>query len=96
MGADALPSAGWTGLYDEPRSGTPRKIGDEPTAEIIGRTLEETQPDSTHWSLRSMARASGYAPSTIHRIWQAFGPQPHRPVGLERFHPNRIRASHRS
>ena len=29
-----------------------------------------------------MARASGYAPSTIHRIWQAFGLQPHRPVGL--------------
>ena len=25
-----------------------------------------------------MARASGYAPSTIHRIWQAFGLQPHR------------------
>ena len=25
-----------------------------------------------------MARAVGYAPSTIHRIWQAFGLQPHR------------------
>ena len=25
-----------------------------------------------------MARASGYAPSTIHRIWRAFGLQPHR------------------
>ena len=81
-GAGALPSAGWTGLYDEPCSGTPRKIGDERTAEIIGRTLEETQPDSTHWSLRSMARASGYAPSIIHQIWQAFSLQPHRPVGL--------------
>ena len=32
----------------------------------------------THWSLRSMARASGHAPSTIHRIWRAFGLQPHR------------------
>ena len=29
-------------------------------------------------SLRSMARASGHAPSTIHRIWRAFGLQPHR------------------
>ena len=83
MGAGALPSAGWTRLYDEPRSGTLRKIGDEQVAEIIGRTLEETQPDSTHWSLRSMARASGYAPSTIHWIWQAFGLQPHRPEGLK-------------
>jgi hypothetical protein len=25
-----------------------------------------------------MARATSYAPSTIHRIWQAFGLQPHR------------------
>ena len=29
-------------------------------------------------SLRTMARAVGYAPSTIHRIWRAFGLQPHR------------------
>jgi hypothetical protein len=29
-----------------------------------------------------MARAVGYAPSTIHRIWTAFGLQPHR---TERF-----------
>jgi transposase len=28
--------------------------------------------------LRSMARAVGYAPSTIHRIWKAFSLQPHR------------------
>ena len=66
------------GLYDEPRSGAPRKIGDEQVAAVIARTLEETPPGATHWSLRSMARASGYAPSTIHRIWQAFGLQPHR------------------
>lgn len=25
-----------------------------------------------------MAKAVGYAPSTIHRIWRAFGLQPHR------------------
>ena len=25
-----------------------------------------------------MARVTGYAPSTIHRIWRAFGLQPHR------------------
>ena len=88
LGADANTVGKWRrrfaergldGLYDEPRSGAPRKIGDEQITEIIGRTLEETPADGTHWSLRSMARASGYAPSTIHRIWQAFGLQPHRP-----------------
>ena len=66
------------GLYDEPRPGAPRRIGDDAVAETVRKTLEETPPDATHWSLRSMARASGYAPSTIHRIWQAFGLQPHR------------------
>ena len=33
---------------------------------------------ATHWSLHSMPRAVGYAPSTIHRIWRAFGLQPQR------------------
>jgi transposase len=66
------------GLYDEPRPGTPRKIGDEAIAETIRRTLETLPDGATHWSLRSMAKAVGYAPSTIHRIWRAFGLQPHR------------------
>src|SRR6266446_284433 len=66
------------GLHDEPRSGAPRQIGDEEIAETIRLTLETTPPDATHWSLRSMAAAVGHAPSTIHRIWQAFCLQPHR------------------
>jgi transposase len=66
------------GLYDEPRPGAPRQIGDEAITETIRRTLETTPADATHWSLRSMARAVGHAPSTIHRIWRAFGLQPHR------------------
>lgn len=66
------------GLRDEPRSGAPRQIGDDEIAETIRLTLETTPPDATHWSLRSMAAAVGHAPSTIHRIWQAFGLQPHR------------------
>ena len=66
------------GLYDEPRPGTPRKIGDQAIAETIRLTLETLPQGATHWSLRSMARVTGYAPSTIHDIWRAFGLQPHR------------------
>ena len=66
------------GFHDEPRSGAPRKIGEAQIAEVVTSALEETPPDGTDWSLRSMARAVRYAPSTIHRIWQAFGLQPHR------------------
>ena len=66
------------GLYDEPRPGTPRSISDDKIAETIRLTLETTPRNATHWSLRSMASAVGHAPSTIHRIWRAFGLQPHR------------------
>jgi transposase len=69
---------GVDGLHDEPRPGAPRGIGDDDVAETIRLTLETTPPNATHWSLRSMARAVGYAPSTIHRIWKAFSLQPHR------------------
>src|SRR5919199_938183 len=66
------------GLYDQPRSGAPRRIEDDEIAEIVRLTLETTPPDATHWSLRSMAMAVGHAPSTVHRLWKAFCLQPHR------------------
>ena len=46
------------GLYDEPRPGAPRQIGDDAIAETIRMTLEGTPKDATHWSLRSMAKAT--------------------------------------
>jgi transposase len=66
------------GLYDEPRPGAPRQIGDDAIAATIRKTLEVRPEGATHWSLRTMAKEAGYAPSTIHRIWRAFGLQPHR------------------
>ena len=57
------------GLHDEPRPGAPREIDDDEIAETVRLTLEETPVDATHWSLRSMGRAVGHSPSTIHRIW---------------------------
>ena len=66
------------GLMDEPRPGAPRQIGDAEVSEVVRRTLETTPKNATHWSLRSMAEAAGFAPSTIHRIWKAFNLQPHR------------------
>lgn len=64
------------GLYDEPRPGAPREIGDDEIASTIRRTLETPPRGATHWSLRTMAGEIGYAPSTVHRIWRAFGLQP--------------------
>jgi transposase len=66
------------GLYDEQRPGAPREIGDDEIAATIRKTLETPPKGATHWSLRMMGREIGHAPSTVHRIWQAFGLQPHR------------------
>lgn len=49
--------------FDGLRSGAPRKIGDERTAEDIARTLEESPPGGTHWSLCTV----GCAPSASSR-----------------------------
>ena len=66
------------GLHDEPRCGAPRKIGDDRIEAIVVKTLETKPTDATHWSTRSMAKASGISTSSVHRIWKAFSLQPHR------------------
>jgi transposase len=66
------------GLTDEPRPGQPRKISDAQVEEVIVKTLESTPKDATHWSTRSLAAEVGLNQTAVHRIWKAFGLQPHR------------------
>lgn len=66
------------GLADEFRPGAPREISDTQVEEVITRTLESTPPQATHWSTRSMARATKAPHMAGARIWRAFGLQPHR------------------
>ncbi len=66
------------GLRNKPRPGVKPTITREKIAEVVRMTLEEKPPDATHWSLRSMARASGISRSSVHTIWKAFNLQPHR------------------
>jgi transposase len=66
------------GLLDEPRPGAPRRIGDADVERVITMTLEQTPRGATHWSKRSMAKATGHSASTIGRMWRAFALQPHR------------------
>jgi putative transposase len=67
-----------TGLHDELRPGRPRPISDERVAQLVRKTLETKPKEGTHWSIRQMARQTRLSKSTVHRVWQAFGLQPHR------------------
>jgi transposase len=66
------------GLVDAPRSGAPRRIGDELIERLIALTLEEMPANATHWSTRSMAKRAGMSQTAVSRIWRAFGLRPHR------------------
>ena len=69
---------GLDGLLDEPRPGQPRKLSDAQIEQVIVRTLESKPPASTHWSTRTMAKATGINQTAISRIWRAFSLAPHR------------------
>ena len=66
------------GLTDEYRPGRPRTVSDDQVVAVIERTLHSRPKDATHWSIRSMAAEMGLSHTTIRRIWNAFGLQPHR------------------
>lgn len=66
------------GLFDEPRPGAPRRIGDADIERAVVATLESRPDDATHWSVRSLSKKLKLSRSTVHRIWQAFSLQPHR------------------
>lgn len=42
------------------------------------RTLEEVPDGATHWSKRELAKRVGISPTSVLRIWRAFGLQPWR------------------
>lgn len=65
------------GLGDAPRPGQPRKLTDAKIEAVVTRTLEQRPVGATHWSTRTMAKASGLTQNAIVRIWRAFGLKPH-------------------
>lgn len=66
------------GLEDAPRSGRPCVILPEKIEQIVRKTIQETPPDSTHWSTRSLAQQVEVSASAIGRIWRARHLKPHR------------------
>lgn len=69
---------GLPGLHDELRPGRPRSVSDDEVAMLLRKTLQTKPPDGTHWTIRSVAKDTQLSRPTVHRIWRAFGVQPHR------------------
>jgi len=69
---------GVQGLHDELKAGRPRSISDEQVAVLVRKTLRTAPKDGTHWTIRGIAKETRLSHPTVHRIWQAFGLQPHR------------------
>lgn len=69
---------GLQGLHDELKPGRPRTISDERVSSLLKKTLQTKPKVGTHWAIRPMAESTRISKSTVHRIWNAFGLQPHR------------------
>jgi transposase len=70
--------AGVDGLCrDKTRPPGKAPLGAAVVNRVLAKTKTETPPDATHWSLRTMAKAMGIAPSSVQAIWKAHGLKPH-------------------
>ena len=62
---------------DAPRPGRPSTITPAKIQEVVGKTTQEKPSNATHWSTRSMAKASGLSEKSVRRIWHQHGLKPH-------------------
>ena len=65
------------GLSDAPRTGQPRRHGDEQVQVVLDATLNRRPGNATHWSVRSLSAELGVPRDFVHRVWRAFGLKPH-------------------
>jgi transposase len=69
---------GLEGLKDSPGRGRKKVYVAEKEAEILAATLERPDEPLTHWSARRLEEKLGVPKSTILRVWERHGLQPHR------------------
>ena len=63
---------------DAPHGPSQKALPPDRVNAIVDATLQTKPRDATQWSVRSMAKAQGVGKSTVQRIWDAHGLQPHR------------------
>jgi transposase len=67
-----------TGLMDRPRSGRPRVYTEEDRLRVVETACTQTPPGETHWSIRSLAKATGVKKDAVHQILRENKLKPHR------------------
>lgn len=63
---------------DAPHGRSAQALPPDEVKTVVEATLHTLPRGATHWSTRTMAKATGLGKSTIQRIWDAHGLQPHR------------------
>jgi transposase len=65
-------------LRDRTRRPGKAPVPEPSVTRLIERTLGGPPGETTHWTSRAMAKATGLAISTVQKIWRAHGLAPHR------------------
>lgn len=63
--------------HEAPRPGRPRTITPAKVRKVVRKTTQQTPPNATHWSTRTMAAATGISEKSVRRIWRQHGLKPH-------------------
>lgn len=62
---------------DAPRPGRTPTITAAKVQQVVIKTTQEKPAQATHWSTRTMAKATGLSEASVRRIWHAHGLKPH-------------------
>jgi transposase len=66
------------GLEDRPRPGKLRQYSDAERLKVIEMACNQKPVGETHWSVRTLAKASGVGRDTVHQILRQANLKPHR------------------
>ena len=64
-------------LRDRNRSSGRAPLGARVKSLVLTKTMRETPPNATHWSVRTMGKAVGISHTSVQRIWAEHGLKPH-------------------
>jgi transposase len=64
-------------LRDKTRPSGRKPLPEKVKLKVLVKTANETPPNATHWSVRTMAKAVGISHTSVQRIWAEAGFKPH-------------------